>query len=536
MHRLNIILLLLTVTTLVRCSMSGLTGGGSDLPDKVIAGRIVTSDNTPATNTQVVVIPSDYNSLNDGPIAPAFIDTTDSGGNFSIGRCEAGSYSIQAVHLSRRTRLLISGVMISRDTTVVPEDSLRVPGVAKVYLPDGIDRANCWVYVPGTTIAARNSGMEGYVVLDSVPAGTIPSVCYMTKNDSVTAAIRYGFEVASGDTALLAKPAWHYSRRLHLNTSASGAQVDGTVVHFPVLVRLTEDNFDFSQALPNGEDLRFTIADTSALPYEIECWDPVKRHAEVWVRVDTVYGNRSDRYFTIYWGNPSAISLSDGVGVFDTASGFSGVWHLGEKGDSVRDATDGAFNGKNSGSTTTAGIIGNSRNFSNGNYIRISGLLNSPSDVTLSAWVRSDTSKGGQDILSIGDAVLIRLDDVLGMGTAGCYHNTAFVSDSSYAKVNSGRYLAKTGWHYLVFSINAAMHAQALYIDGAQGAISHDVNPINYSGLGGDTYLGIHGNGKTGFNFIGQIDEVRVNSFSVASDWIKLCYMNQKEQDALIRW
>ncbi len=44
------------------------------------------------------------------------------------------------------------------------------------------------------------------------------------------------------------------------------------------------------------------------------------------------------------------------------------------------------------------------------------------------------------------------------------------------------------------------------------------------------------GNGQKSFNFNGMIDEVRVNNISMSSDWIKLCFMNEKAQDALVRW
>jgi hypothetical protein len=34
--------------------------------------------------------------------------------------------------------------------------------------------------------------------------------------------------------------------------------------------------------------------------------------------------------------------------------------------------------------------------------------------------------------------------------------------------------------------------------------------------------------------FNGRIDEVRVSSLALTADWIKLCYMNQKENDFLV--
>jgi hypothetical protein len=133
--------------------------------------------------------------------------------------------------------------------------------------------------------------------------------------------------------------------------------------------------------------------------------------------------------------------------------------------------------------------------------------------------------------------VMIRLDYLGGKGVSGWYHNSPITSDDSkYAIDSSGRYLANTGWHYLTFSISAETHVQTLYIDGEKCAVSNDVNPIYYAGLGVDTYIGIHGNGKTNYNFAGQIDEVRASNISLSPDWVKLCFMNQKSQDALVKW
>ncbi|MBN2036742.1 MAG: DUF2341 domain-containing protein, partial [Chitinispirillaceae bacterium] len=444
-----------------------------------------------------------------------------------------GTYNLQAVHLSARTRLLITAVTVGGDTTWVATDTLRVPGIVKVYLPDGLDPGNCLVYVPGTTIAASSVPTTRYVVIDSVPAGKIPSLCLVTKDNPAPVAIRYNLAVASADTTWVRNPSWQHARALILNTSVTGADIAADVENFPVLIRLTSGKFDFSQAKSNGADLRFTKPDNTTLPHEIERWDPVAGHAEVWVKVDTVRGNDGGQSILMYWGNPDAADGSNSTAVFDTADGFTGVWHLGGTRDSIYDATGNAFDGKNVGAVAAGGVIGGAAQFTSENHIKIPGLLNRPSNVTLSAWVRSDTAVKG-DIVSIGDAVLIRFDDIMGFGTGGFYHNNPVVNDTMYARVVSGQYLAKTGWHFLTFSIDAATQVQAFYIDGVSCGATLDANPINYAGLGSDTYIGMHGNGKTAFNFTGRIDEVRVNNKAVTSDWIKLCFMNQRSDDLLV--
>lgn len=63
-----------------------------------------------------------------------------------------------------------------------------------------------------------------------------------------------------------------------MHTTASGAGVAQSVIDFPVLIRLTAGNFDFSQAKNNGTDLRFIQSGAGFLSCEIERWDaPYKR-------------------------------------------------------------------------------------------------------------------------------------------------------------------------------------------------------------------------------------------------------------------
>ena len=143
--------------------------------------------------------------------------------------------------------------------------------------------------------------------------------------------------------------------------------------------------------------------------------------------------------------------------MFDTSAGFAGVWHLNDQGDIITDATYNENDGINSGSAITAGVIGNARKFTNGSNIRIPGLLNSPSSVTLSAWAMTDTSVGsGQDVISIGDVVLIRLDDNSGIGTLGSF----YYDSTHYAQCYSGNFLLKTGWHYIVYTFDNENHTQ----------------------------------------------------------------------------
>jgi hypothetical protein len=521
------------------CSMSPLSGGSSQQGNGVMVGRVVSARGVPVIDARIRVRPSDYvetpGSIPMSKFA-AFDAITDTTGRFSVSGIVPGRYAVEANDEEASAALIQAGVKDRAGVTDVGTVGLKpytqITGV--VASASAVSSAPFYIQVRGLERLVR-VGLDGTFAISDLPEGSF-SLRLVSVDSSVTPAELSGVGAPSDSSVTVVIPAaWRYSRRIILNTTPSGADIAGGVTNFPVLVRLTSENFDFGQAKSRGADIRFTKSDTFFLPYDIERWDSAKGAAEIWVKVDTVRGNDGTQSITMHWGNPGAVDGADAAKVFDTAAGFSAVLHMGDRGDSVHDATYDAWGGKNSGSATVSGIIGNSKSFAFGNYIKISGLLKSPANLTLSAWVRTDTSVSrGQDIVSIGDAALIRFDDVLGMGTAGCYHNTAQVSDSNYAKVNSGRYLAKTGWHHLAFSIDGVKHVQALYIDGELAGISHDTNRINYSGLGTDTYIGMHGNGKTFFNFVGQIDEVRAYRAAMSADYIKLCFMNQNDSKGLL--
>jgi hypothetical protein len=170
---------------------------------------------------------------------------------------------------------------------------------------------------------------------------------------------------------------WSQHRTYVLNTTASGANVPGNVVNFPVLVRLSAvDSAVFTAAKAGGVDLRFTKANnTTRLQHEIESWNATARTAAIWVKVDTVPGNATAT-LRMHWGNSGAADSSKGSAVFDTANGFEAVFHMnGALGDTLRDATINGYKGvptvgSTGGSTApkdTAGAIGSGKAFGGNN-------------------------------------------------------------------------------------------------------------------------------------------------------------------------
>jgi hypothetical protein len=517
-------------------SLTGDGGFGSETTNGRISGHVLLPAGSPAVGAQVTLRRSNYIADVPEGLGKTLLKKgdclTDTSGRFVFDSLDTGSYFVEIN--DRRSAAVASGCSIAaeRRTIDIGTNTLRV--YATVLGEINIDAAptSAWfvqVYGLERCIAI---GPTGTYTLDDLPAGVF-RLRFVCSDSAVLPVTVDGVAAAASAVTNVAPVGWNHSQRLALNTTATGANVSGNVYRFPVLVRLTDGvNFTFSQARKNGEDVRYLSPSGRMLPYEIERWDSAGGQAEVWVLVDTVYGNNSAQFITMLWGNKSAKDNSNGAAVFDTADGNISVWHLD------RNCNDACYNKNNAASSSaldTIGIIGYSKKFNGADSIKIAGLLGSPSSITLSAWAQLDSTQpgGGSEILSIGDAALIRMDYALGgIGTLGAIHQPG---DSVYVNVKSGQFLKQTGWHLITFTVDQNNHNQALYIDGTNVRSAADMNAfIDYSGVGQNTFIGRHGNGKTGFNFSGRIDEVRVSRIARSADYIKLCYMNQKETDMLV--
>ena len=147
-------------------------------------------------------------------------------------------------------------------------------------------------------------------------------------------------------------PEWKHSGAIFINTTPHGADLpaDVVVTDFPILLRLSSAFFDFSEARPDGADLRFSAAG-KALAYEIEDWDAAKGSASIWVRTPQITGN-SRQELRMHWGNPDASTLSDGKAVFGGDNGYVTVWHMDELVDSL-----GQVSGSDTGTGAVTGLI-----------------------------------------------------------------------------------------------------------------------------------------------------------------------------------
>jgi len=316
--------------------------------------------------------------------------------------------------------------------------------------------------------------------------------------------------------------AWTYSGSLFILTTPDGANIaTGTAeTDFPLLVRLNASNFTFSQAASDGKDIRFSTAAGLSLPYQIEQWDSVAGQAAVWVKIPSIAANARQE-IKMYWGKSDAVSESDGTKVFNSANGFASVLHMNE---TVTD-TVGNTTPANSGTTVTAGMIGKGRNFTSGNGITAGlSITTFPTGTnppfSSEVWIRSSVSPTnimgwgieqgqGKVVMQFASPPHINMD---------CYFGGGNVTGAST--------LSTTQWVHLAHTYQGG--SAKVYVNGV----------LDGTGPGGGmaipTPARFYVGGWYGFNYVGDMDEVRISSVTRSANWIKMEYENQKPLQTMV--
>ena len=316
--------------------------------------------------------------------------------------------------------------------------------------------------------------------------------------------------------------AWAYSGSLFIDTTANGANIPaGTPeTNFPLLLRFNSSNFNFAQAQSDGRDIRFATAAGASLPYQIEQWDAVGGQAAVWVKIPTITGN-STQEIIMYWGKTGVVTESNGLHVFNAANGYVSVMHLNE---TVTDSV-GTLTPTNIGTTVANSLIGKGRTFVAGNGVNCGDNLTTlPSGNTAhstQAWFRSGSS--GFEIVDwaredAGKKVQIRL-----------LNPPRIYIDGNFASVTGTTILAASQWHQVVHTYTPGTPGVSrIYVDGqldASASVTMDITPPSIMRIGG---------WYNNYNFVGDMDEVRLSKFTRSANWIKMEYENQQAQQTLV--
>jgi hypothetical protein len=296
----------------------------------------------------------------------------------------------------------------------------------------------------------------------------------------------------------------------------------------------------------------------------VERWDSAAGRAEIWVAMDTVYGNRDTQTLRMYWGNLHALAKSSGPAVFDTARGFQAVWHLGEDRAGVgqagvyHDATGHGYHGLDSVSAPgKEGVAGRGQEFDGvADYIRIPAHVSSLSNrsYSLSLWLKIAGPGGslfgqyspdgdwspGESSFYLGDGTWIPngkgggqcRDSVVAPGR--CV-NGRFPSSVGFSRgyAVTNQEVGTDAWHHLAITWDGASKS-GFFLDGTLMGMGLNNIITGPDSASFDLYIGRPNGLESIAYFKGSLDEVRLSTGVQDKDWIRLSYESQRSDSKLI--
>ena len=314
---------------------------------------------------------------------------------------------------------------------------------------------------------------------------------------------------------------WDYRKRLTFDNSGQTENL----VNFPVLVKLTPDNFTYAYCAVNGSDIRFIDADDStALDYHFERWT-YNGTSWMWVEVPQIDGSSSTDYIWLYYGNSGAVDAQDEENTYN--NNFMGVWHLN---DGFLDSTSYSNNGTNHGSTNITAKIAAGQYFDGNDYIDISGVTGdiSTTNGTIEAWVKMTSS-----MVSDGQR-----RDVIAIGNSSNDDNYISITKTTAERLNARYRLSDTDYNAEICNIDIRGYGDTwkqvvgawntthvlIYENGVLlGTINRSADitsGLDQATIGADASVGIN------LFFDGIIDEVRISDIARSADWIKAQYLS----------
>jgi biopolymer transport protein ExbB len=319
---------------------------------------------------------------------------------------------------------------------------------------------------------------------------------------------------------------WNFRKEITFDLTPGGANVPGTPVDVPVLIRLHLGNFGyFNDTKPDGSDLRFIASDDKTpLKFHIERYDPVNQIAFLWVRIPRLAGGTNTEKIYLYYGNPKAAAAGDAPGTYDVSQTL--VYHLS---DAQLPPADSTANGNKASAANVelnaASLIGGGAKLTGTTSITTPSTpslrLIPAQGATFSAWVRIPAAQN--------DALVLVLQDKgneLGLGINGTQAYARLIGPGGRAQALQTGQLDSEHWHHLAVTVGGGR--LTLYVDGDASA-SVAAQPAE---IAGTLTIGAAAGGAQGFN--GEIDEVQVSNVARSPDWLRIAARSQGNEAPLV--
>lgn len=178
-------------------------GGSSDHGNSKIAGLVIDNFGCPAVNTQVLLLPDNFNAAADSIAKLGFKTCTDSCGRYSFENVPFGIYCLSGGSLGGMS-FVKKALAVESDTLNISTQCLKIPGslyieVDSIGLKDGV-----FIYFPGLPIFQKID-KTNLQQISSVPSGTVALMAYDSEHDtSIYLGIEYmKLEIIPGGSLLV---------------------------------------------------------------------------------------------------------------------------------------------------------------------------------------------------------------------------------------------------------------------------------------------------------------------------------------------
>jgi biopolymer transport protein ExbB len=318
---------------------------------------------------------------------------------------------------------------------------------------------------------------------------------------------------------------WSYRKKITVDAGPKGGNLPEAAAGVPLLIRLHDGNFKFTDAKEDGSDIRFLAADDKTpLKFHIDTYDGLLGVALIWVQVPALpAGQTTDIY--LYWGNANAQVGADPKATYDSDTTL--VYHFGEKDAAPHDQTAFANNAAVPVQSIDTGIIGRGIHLDGASPIALptspSIAIVAGSQFTWSAWVKFDAAQPDSILFAKRDG-----QNALAVGMAQGAPYAQLTVNGMAQRAAAPAAVSAAAWHHV--AVTASDHV-TLYVDGkASGNIAAALPAMAGTGtIGADP-----GADPAVPGFIGDMDEMQMSKVARGPGFIAAAFTSQGPESAMV--
>lgn len=497
---------------------SRVAGNGTNIGNAQAAGRIVAPGGVPAEGVWIECSPDSLAPWD--PRLPGWTSVTDSDGRYRCTDLPYGRVGVSAQDPA-------SGLTRWRDDTLSEispvanaTDTLAPSGKLRVALPPGTRGT---LHFTGLTRSIPVRG-EQDLLIEDMPAGWSGKLL-LARTTLSSSIVDSGLRIRPGSTDSAG-----FTRRTATVVVPLAGGTRSTLSNLPLLVRLDSTWGGFASSLPDGSDLRVATSSGKALPLTLVEWDRDARNGVFWTMLDSLAAPAESVALRLSWGIPASTAAS--AAAITSGRGWAAAWPLGDTGAVVVDRL-GLHPGTATSLSPTPGVFGTASRF-DGRFSMATipnsnaGTLALPEDgpYTLSCWVRLASFGTSRFVAGHGElGSHLKFQSTFGKDT-NSWLSKAFRDAPAGGHFRMGK--ADTArWTHLAMTVSDT--TSILYVDGLPHARStgfdrSDVGRRDVPFVIGAALDTLGGSDR---HFVGEIQEVWLQSVVRGPDWLRIVAANQ---------